>query len=304
MLRYVAGLDGGGTKTAVSIADETGRIVHTFRSGALNFNGQDEESIGNSLQSIFAEIARVCGSIDHCVQVCVGTAGVSNPTVRLRLEAMVRATGYQHGLWITGDQETALWGAHGRPYGIILIAGTGSICYGKNDSGLTHRAGGCGYLIDDEGSGYSIGRDLISALVRAQDGRLPETLITRLVYEQLGVSSLQQIIGFVYDKGTNKKDIAALAPILSDACLQGDTAALHIASKSAQSLLELAEPVVEQLMMQQASLAMAGSVLLENTYVQRAFVDMLKQRYPKLNCITPQNDASTGAVLMALDQLQ
>lgn len=304
MLRYVAGMDGGGTKTAVTIADETGRIVHTFRSGALNFNGQDEESIARSLQDIFAEIVSVCGSIECCGQVCIGTAGVSNPTVKSKLETLARSCGYQGGLLITGDQETALWGAHGRPYGIILIAGTGSICYGRNESGLTHRAGGFGHLIDDEGSGYSIGRDLISTLVRAQDGRLPETPITQMVYDKLGVSSVQEIIRFVYDKRTNKKDIAALAPILSEACLQGDGAALHIAIRSAHSLLELAVPVVERLSMQQGSLAMDGSVLLHNTYVQRTFVDMLQQRYPMLNCITPKNDASAGAVLMALDQLQ
>lgn len=303
MLRYVAGLDGGGTKTAVTVADEKGVAVHAFTSGAINYNGQDEASIRSSLREIFETIAKVCGGLDRCAQVCIGAAGVSNPTVITRLEASVRACGHQGGLLITGDQETALCGAHDSEYGIILIAGTGSICYGKNESGRSHRTGGCGHLIDDEGSGYSIGRELISALVRAHDGRIPATPITGMVYEQLQLESVQQIIGFVYDKRTNKKDIAALAPILSHACALGDEAALSIAKKSACSLFELVIPVVEKLSLQAGTLAMAGSVLLNNTYVQTAFADMLIQRYPDLKCITAKKDASHGAVLMALAKL-
>jgi N-acetylglucosamine kinase-like BadF-type ATPase len=302
-MRYVAGLDGGGTKTAVTVADEKGLAVHTFTSGAINYNGQDEESIRRNFQEIFDTLSQVCGGLDQCVQICIGAAGISNPTVISRLTANVRECGYQGGLLITGDHETALCGAQDSEYGIILIAGTGSICYGKNELGHSHRTGGCGYLVDDEGSGYSIGRDLISALVRANDGRLPKTIITEMVYEQLQKESVQQIIGFVHDKKTNKQDIAALAPILSEACTLGDLVALTIASKSANSLFELVVPVVEKLALQGGTVAMAGSVLLKNTYVQTALVEMLEQSYPNLHCIPAKKDASSGAVLMALNRL-
>ncbi|NOV01569.1 N-acetylglucosamine kinase [Paenibacillus planticolens] len=304
MKRYVAGLDGGGTKTAVTVADESGLVVHTFTSGAINYNGQDAESIRRSFQDIFEEIAGVCGGLENCRQIVIGAAGVSNPTVTVRLEANVRECGYQGKVFITGDQETALCGAHDSEYGIILIAGTGSICYGKKEDGMIHRAGGYGHLIDDEGSGYSIGRDLLSALVRAQDGRIKETVITEMVYAQLQFTTVQQIIGFVYNKETNKKDIAALAPILSVACTQEDEAALAIAAKSAQSLFEIAVPVVEKLSMQQGSLAMTGSVLLNNNYVRNAFVERLNERYPDLACIKAKKDAASGAVLMALNRLE
>ncbi|HEY2494800.1 MAG TPA: BadF/BadG/BcrA/BcrD ATPase family protein [Paenibacillus sp.] len=302
-MRYVAGLDGGGTKTAVNIADETGLVVHTFISGAINYNGQDEASIRRSFQEICATLAKVCGSLDHCVQICIGAAGVSNPTVISRLESNVREYGYEGGLIITGDHETALYGAQDHLHGMILIAGTGSICYGKNECGLSHRTGGYGHLIDDEGSGYSIGRDILTAVVQANDGRLPPTEMTRMVYKQLHVETIQQIVGFVYDKSTNKKDIAALAPILTNACALGDEEALTIARKSACSLFELVVPVVEKLSLQEGTLAMAGSVLLKASFVQTAFVEMLKQRYPNMHCIIAKKDAASGAVLMALDRI-
>lgn len=303
-MRFVAGLDGGGTKTVVTVADENGLVIQTFISGAINYNGQDETSIRWSLLEIFEKIAKICGGLTHCAQICIGAAGVSNPTVIARLEANVRGCGFQGGLNITGDHETALYGAQDSIYGIILIAGTGSICYGINELGISHRTGGYGHLIDDEGSGYSIGRDLLSAVVQASDGRLSQTAITNMVYDQLQVGTVQQIIGFVYDKGTNKKEIAALAPILSAACSAGDIAALAIAKKNASSLLDLAVPVVERLSQQEGILAMAGSVLLNSDYIRTAFVEMLKQRYPRMDAIAAKKDASYGAVLMALGRLQ
>jgi N-acetylglucosamine kinase-like BadF-type ATPase len=301
-MRYVAGLDGGGTKTAVTVADENGQITHTFTSGAINYNGQDEASIRRHFHEIFEIIAKVCGGLDHCIQICIGAAGISNPTVLTRLTSNVRECGYRGGLIITGDHETALYGAQDHEYGMIVIAGTGSICYGKNEYGLSHRTGGCGYLIDDEGSGYSIGRDLLTAVVRADDGRSPQTVITGMVYEQLQVVTVQQIIGFVYDNSTTKKDISALAPILSDACALGDIAALNIAQKSAGSLFELVVPVAEKLSLQEGTLAMAGSVLLQNTYVRSALAEMLKLGYPGMQWITPRKNASSGAALMALNR--
>jgi N-acetylglucosamine kinase-like BadF-type ATPase len=303
-VRFVAGLDGGGTKTAVTISDESGLVIHTFTSGPINYNGQDEVSIGHSFREIIETISEVCGGLDHCVQICIGAAGLSNPSNIKRLQSNVRELGYQGGLLIVGDQETALCGAQENEYGIIVIAGTGSICYGKNSFGVSHRAGGFGYLIDDEGSGYSIGRDLLTAVVRAYDGRSPETAITSMVYAQLKVETVQQIIGLLYDKNTSKKDVASLAPILSEACALGDKAALSIAHKSASSLYELLVPVAEKLSLQQGRLAMAGSVLLKNTFVQSAFVEMVKQRYPDMLCMTAKKDASWGAVLMALNCLK
>lgn len=297
---YVAGMDGGGTKTALTIADERGEAVHRFVSGPINFNGQDEASIRRSFEEMFAEIGRVCGGLANCARICIGAAGVSNPTVVSRMTELVRSCGYEGGLIIAGDHETALRGAHESPHGMILIAGTGSICFGRNAAGAEHRAGGCGYLIDDEGSGYSIGRELLSAVVRANDGRLPPTAITSLVYERLGIDSVRQVIGFAHDKTTNKKDIAALAPLLSEACALGDAAAAAIVRKSAAALRELVAPVAEKLNLQGGNLALAGSVLLRNDEVRAELLGLLNRDFPDMIVYPAKQEASWGAVLMAM----
>ncbi|WP_068779009.1 BadF/BadG/BcrA/BcrD ATPase family protein [Paenibacillus sp. GM2] len=300
-MRFVAGLDGGGTKTKVAIADESGRMAETFTLGPINYNGQDERVVERTIEEIVARIGRVCGSLEHCVHLCLGAAGISAAGVAERLTAAIRNAGYQGGLTLAGDHETALYGALSQPHGIILVAGTGSICFGRNEQGCTHRTGGFGHLIDDEGSGYSIGRQLLSALVQASDGRIPPTVISQRIYEtlQLPNDSLREVIGFVYDPRRTKKDIAALAPILSEACSVGDIAALNIARHSADALFELLAPVAECLDLQSGHLALAGSVLLQNRFIQSSLRERIAASCPGLSCTLPEHDAAWGAMMMA-----
>ncbi|MBD2867035.1 BadF/BadG/BcrA/BcrD ATPase family protein [Paenibacillus arenilitoris] len=302
-MRYVAGLDGGGTKTAGAVADERGNLIGAFTFGAINLNGRDEAGIRGSVREMMAAIGGLCGGLEHCAHICIGAAGVSNPTAGSRLTAMVREFGYAGGLTITGDHETAMYGSLEGASGILLIAGTGSICFGRNGNGAEHRTGGGGHLIDDEGSGYSIGRDLIAATLKAHDGRIANRHIAPMVFARLGVESVRELIGFVYDPRTNKKDIAALAPLLSELCALGDEEAHAIARRSAGALYELVVPVAEKLSLQDGELALTGGVLTGNADVRASLVALLGRRYPRLNCIAPRRDAAFGAVLIALEKL-
>ncbi len=307
-MRYVAGLDGGGTKTAVVVLDENGAVYDAFSSGSLNVNGEDPEGVRRHLRGILSSISESCGGLEQCVHICIGAAGISHPEAGTRLTNVVRESGYHGGLTLVGDHETALFGALESPQGMILIAGTGSICYGVNEQGISHRTGGFGHLIDDEGSGYSIGREMLSAIVRAHDGRIAPTLLEDMVCKQLQIpddtDSVRALVGFVYDRNRNKRDIAALAPLLAGACALGDEAALGIARASADALADLVVPVAERLSLQAGRLAFAGSVLLHNTYVQDALCEKLARLYPRLVMALPRHDAAWGAAMMALNRLE
>jgi len=304
MVNYVVGLDGGGTKTAVLVSDIKGNLLHTFHSGAINYNGESNENVESNLADIFAEITAQIGGLVHCGAICIGAAGVSNKAAEKALTQAVWNTGYLGPLIIAGDHEIALYGALGKPDGIILIAGTGSICYGKNASGETYRTGGFGYLIDDEGSGYAIGRDILAAVVRANDGRMGETVLTEMVFHSLSLSSIQEVIGFVYSKETNKRDIAAISPQLMLACAQQDLAALNIADKCSTELTKLVTPVAEKLGLGRGELALAGSILEKNEIIRSSFERKIKIAYPEITCVQPKNSAAYGAVMMALEILR
>jgi N-acetylglucosamine kinase-like BadF-type ATPase len=302
-MAYIVGIDGGGTKTAVTITRGQEDSVFTFTVGPINYNGGDADTIAASLEEIFHRTKLYCGNLQEVVHICIGAAGISNPLVSQFLEQHVRNNGYNGALTITGDQETALYGAQNAMQGIILIAGTGSICFGVNEQGEQHRTGGCGHLIDDEGSGYSIGRDLLSVLVQAEDGRKTHTIIPAMVYEQLGFRTVKEIIGFVYDKNTTKKDIAQLAPIMTAACEKGDAHALALAEKCAANLYELVVPVMERLKLHDSPIAIAGSVLQKSRFVKEALERKLIQSYPQAKLMLPIHDAAYGAVLLGRSKM-
>lgn len=296
---YVLGIDGGGTKTAVCAADMKGIVINELLTGPLNINGEPENNVRNNVMGIFQRAQEVCQG--GCNTVCLGAAGVVNPKARSFLEAVVRETGYSGKLIITDDFHTALYGALEKPQGIILISGTGSVCYGINSSGEDYRTGGCGYLIDDEGSGYAIGRDILTSVIRAQDGRDSETVLTGLVFDYLRISNIEGIIKYLYHDSFNKREVAALAPLLLKACEEGDNAALKIADRCSSMLTELVIPVAEKLLLMNSELAMAGGILLHYNIIQKGFIKRISNVYPEIKVRSPQHNAAYGAVLIALE---
>ena len=300
---YVAGLDGGGTKTAVAVAGPDGNLLFEFNTGAINYNGESAGNVRNNIKKILEELRLRCGSLENCLGICIGAAGVSNPAAREGLETSVRSCGYSGKLVITGDDKTALFGAMGKLCGMILIAGTGSICYGCNELGREHRTGGFGHLIDDRGSGYAIGREILSAVVRASDGRSEETALAGMVFGQLHISTIPELVRFVYDRETNKRDIAGLAPNLAAACELNDPVAMRIAEQCGSDLAEMVKPVADRLGLAEGEIATAGSILLQDLHVRTVFLSRMKTEYPGMSCIYPRQGAAYGAVLYMLDRL-
>ena len=223
---YCVGIDGGGTKTAVELrwSDYSSNTRAVF--GPLNCNS-DRPATAKTLADTMAWLAAQPGGLSGCGALCIGSAGISNPDAYHFLENTVRAGGYRGPLQIVGDQVTALAGALGTPVGTVLIAGTGSICYARTADGHERRSGGWGHLIDDEGSAYALGRDILRAVVRATDGRAPATALTALVADRLGAESVQSVIRFTYAPTTTKKEIAALATLLDPALQQGRRCTRH-----------------------------------------------------------------------------
>ncbi len=294
----VAGLDGGGTSTGLCCMDAQGAVISTGAYGPLNVNGTDQEVLRSTLRDAVAHLARVEEQGDTLVGMTIATAGISNPRCRDILQEGLRAAGYAGPLDLRGDQEAALRGAVG-PVGAVLIAGTGSICHGRNAAGHTARAGGWGYLLDDAGSGYALGRDILRAVLRAQDGREAPTVLSDMVKAHLGVNSPGELVGKAYDTENGKATIASLAPLLEQAWDQGDPAAQRITAHAAEELAQLCTAVLNRLSLQAGTLALAGGVLLHTPALQQAVKQILRQSFPELQVISPRRDAAWGAADLA-----
>ncbi len=303
MDNYVIGIDGGGTKTTVMVADPDGQILKSFAGDTINYNGGGKAFIDSNLQSIFHTIAANGYQPGQCASICIGTAGISNPLVKERLLENISRAGFTCPVKIVGDADTAFAGALDNGEGIILIAGTGSICLGKDHKGNSYRTGGFGHLIDDEGSGYWIARDILANVVKSCDGRIEPTILKELVFEYLAIHTVEELISYVYLPNRNKKEIAELSIVIEEAVKRKDHAAIKVVERCISGLTELVSPVIRRFQSTPV-LAVAGSILLNNRKIYEGFAAKMKELHPEVSVIKPKNPAAYGAVLLALQQIE
>ena len=292
---FIAGIDGGGTHTRIEIRDMKNRFVRRAEFGPFNLNSIGEDAFHSLLREVFA----ACGDMASCASVCFGAAGISNPKVGEILQEELDAAGFAGKWLLRGDQEIALRGAMDTP-GAAIIAGTGSICFGKNNAGETARSGGYGHLIDDGGSGYALGRDVLSAAVRTIDGRSHSPAILEAVYTRLGGSTPGDIISFVYGPDTDKSAIAKFAGIALEFAALGDKEAARILERNAEDLGELVATVQKQLDLPGCPIALLGGLLSSENPYRTVVVEQLSRLGPVQS---PAHDALWGAAQMAWENL-
>lgn len=296
-MKFIAGIDGGGTKTRVCCRSLDGAEIETRVFGAFNLNGIGLEKF----KALLAEITAFLNSVGECAAVCIGSAGISNEVM---VSAVSDAMDNAHiANWkLVGDNVIALSGALDGGGGVILIAGTGSICFGRGKNGEEARSGGWGHLIGDEGSGYALGRDALAAVARAWDGCVEETMLTSLLADELGLDTQRKIISYTY--GGDKSAVAALSRLVEKAAAAGDRAALDIISDNAEKMTALVGAVAKRLGLPKTEVAMLGGMLENDTLLRAKFIEAMRRRYPDITCISPKKDACTGAVMMAEKMLK
>lgn len=287
---FIAGIDGGGTHTRIEIRDMENGFVRGGEFGPFNIN-----SVGAcAFRSLLREVFLWCGGMADCARLCIGTAGISNPLVREILTEELADAGFK-GQWkLCGDQEIALRGAMDGA-GVVVIAGTGSICFGKNEAGETARSGGYGHLIDDGGSGYALGRAVLSGAVRSLDGRVGDSGILQAVCAGLG-SGPEGIVPFVYSPQTDKAAIAKFSAIALELAERGDPEAVRILCKEADALAEMVGAVQRRLGMKGCRIAMLGGLLTEENVYRKVVEEKLSALG---TVVSPRHNALWGAAQMA-----
>lgn len=302
-MRYFIGIDGGGTKTALKLADENGNIVLANEGGPCNINSMGQEYVQKMLKELIEDtLFKANLNMEDVKALCIGTAGVDRPSDKRIMEDIIRASGFNGKIIVTNDGETALFGGVGGEEGVIVISGTGSICFGRNKEGESRRAGGWGHIIGDEGSGYYIGINAINRIARAHDGIEEKTIMTDLILHHLKLQSPQGLIDYVYRSGAGKSEIASLAKLVDEAYEKGDLAAEEILLKAAFELFLCAKAVIDNLKLndRKITLAVNGSVIVKNQCVRREFQRLMKENCPLVEVSDMKEDAAYGAVLMAL----
>ena len=242
---HVLGIDAGGTKTVCLLATADGRILAEARGGGANLQASGELEVEKVLHGVMEE---AIGDRDvRPDAVCLGIAGVDRPADADAVRGIMRRLGFKSRTLIVNDALVALVAGVGDEPGVVLIAGTGSIAYGRDAAGRAARSGGWGYLLGDEGGGFWIGRSALAAVVRQFDGRGPATLLTDLVLADMRLASPTELIHAIYDKGLQRRAIAGIAAVVQRAADARDAVASEILTRAGAELAAAAASVIGRL---------------------------------------------------------
>jgi N-acetylglucosamine kinase-like BadF-type ATPase len=297
---HVLGIDAGGTKTLCLLADEAGRIVAEGLGPGANFHTSGAVELERVLRQV---IEAAIGDREIApAAVCVGVAGVDRENEARIVRAMMQRSVPALRVVVVSDALIALEAGAGASPGIVVISGTGSIAYGRNAMLEAARSGGWGHIIGDEGSGYWIGREALSAVVRAVDGRGPATRLTGDVLAHFTIEDTSGLPRIVYDRDLPRASVAALGPIVQHASGLGDPVATDILERAAAELARAAQSVAARLHMQNDAFVfvLAGGVFR----VVPSLVDALTRRLaavaPRSRVQRLEREPASGAVRLAL----
>jgi glucosamine kinase len=258
---YSLGFDGGGTKTDCVLLDASGAVIGEGRGGPANPLRSGYESAFSSLrEAAVAALAAAHIGTKDVTAVCAGLAGAGRRSVMRRVMVFLSQEFPRALTQVLTDYEVALETAAGAGAGVVLIAGTGSVAFGRNSAGDTARAGGFGPWIGDEGSAFDIGRRAVAAVARARDANAPATVLAEMISAALDCPDWDDLI--LRTMKSPDEVFPKLFPVVAAAAHSEDNAAKEVLFASAIDLGNLAMVVVRRLGMksQEFPLVKCGGV--------------------------------------------
>lgn len=307
-MAYYLGIDGGGTKTRCILADET-TVLATAMTGGSSVIRLGEQK---AREALHAALRQVCDasriSADRISAVCIGVTGAARASIAEKIRGILReliSGSASTIIEVVGDHEIALEAAFGAGPGVIAIAGTGSIIYGRDAAGRTARAGGWGFAISDEGSGLWIGRRAVSALLTAGDEGL-DTALTAMVLHAWRLVTLDDLVQ--HANSTPPPDFPRLFPVVLRAAEEGDSIACELLSEAGKKLAELTAIVIRRLTpgavarvhaASELPVAMTGSVFRQSSLVRTVFYNEIQTRFPGIDLRQELVDPVQGALARA-----
>jgi N-acetylglucosamine kinase-like BadF-type ATPase len=295
-MKLFLGVDGGQSGTKAIIGDESGRILGAGEAGPCNHAAAGEGR------------AKLEGAVIGSVAAACAQAGLDAAAVRFEAACfgmsggpddkreIVAATLRVERLVVTDDAVIALAGATRTGQGIITIAGTGSIAFGRNSAGRSARAGGWGHIFGDEGGGFDIARQAARAVLRLEEGWGPPTVLRELLLTATGSANANQMLHRFYTDEWPRSRVAALALLVDAAAGESDTVAVAILAGAAQQLALLAGAVREELWSRGSAVEVAyiGGVFRSGIVLER--FRMLVELQEGVRSSAPRRSPAEGAL--------
>jgi len=298
---YFLGIDGGGTKTTCAVGDES-RVLATAAAGPSNIVRVGEAQTRESLQNAVRQACATAGiTASEIARSCVGGSGAGRPELAQVVRSIL-AELLATPIEVVGDMQIALEAAFDQGPGVLVIAGTGSIAYGRNQHGETMRVGGWGFSVGDEGSAHWIGREAIRVVLQESElgdnsGEFVETSLVQGLFRAWGVRSFLDLARA--GNSVPPPDFAKLFPAV---VASKDEIARDVLRRAGRELVRITEVVIRRLFGKDEAavpVAMTGGVFRHAELVRQVFYNELRKIDPRAQVKTEVVDPVEGALRMA-----
>lgn len=306
-MRWIFGVDGGGTRSRLRIETIGGELVGYLEGRSTNLHSLGYDTVLANVTALFAEAYTALNlRPEDCSAGFAGSAGIDGQTSHDEfLKVLTLASGVKAPLGCGNDSEPALVGAHLSTEGMLLIAGTGSVALIRTVNGNMYRAGGWGHILGDEGSAYRVAFDAIARSIRSAEGRDLPTGLLEEAYLHFGLKTLDDFLPLVAEM-TEKAVIADFAARVVAARDRGDTLAADLFENAARELSLLVKSVHAHLGAQLSAprVAFRGGLIENDAWLARQTADRCRKLIPSLEIVEAKADAAQGACLLARAKLR
>lgn len=301
---YVFGVDGGGSTSRAIMITDAGRVVYLGKGPGVNYHEVGASQVATTLKRLFNEALQASRARrDECIGIGLGLAGVSREQDHKLLTGMFDPVFGKDAYTLTSDAEIALLSGTLSEMGILVIAGTGSIVYGRNQEGAEARAGGYGPLLADDGSGYHIAVECFRRILRAHDGMEEPNALTEPVLAHYNLKSLDELVSWINSSTASREKIASVAPLVIHAALEDDPVALDILSDQADRLVLGVEAVWKRLQMaDRFDVVLSGGVFAHSPKYREFIQRKIRYLLPGAQIFPPKLDPVLGAAFFAFSQ--
>lgn len=309
---YILGVDAGGTKTTARIADSKGNKISESISGSGSFTSVGVKKAADNLNKAIFEAMELAG-IDKEINFkssCFGFAGFNVPDDTRHYRKIAHNDILKNHLdlqksLIFNDTRIGLEAGSDAANKLIIIAGTGSNCFGINESGGQAGSTGWDYLLADEGSGYSVSVKALRAVMKAYDGRGEKTLLSVAILNELELKKEVDLIGWAYGEVFSKERIGSIARLVCQAAYDGDKVSREIlADEAGEAVLSVTTVALKLgLAGKEFDIVFVGGLFKCEKYFRDLVMGSLESRFNKINFKPLVANPVEGAVKLAIENL-